>query len=68
MVNALMDLVKSPLKMVINIKVNFIMVYYMVKVNLSGVMESNIKANLPIIESQVMVYIDGLMVVFIKDK
>lgn len=68
MESALMDQVKLPLKMVINIKVNFIMDYCTEKVNLSGVMEFNIKDNSPIIELQAMVFIDGLMAVFIKVK
>ncbi len=63
-----MDQVKLPLKMVINIKVNFIMDYCTVKASLSGVMEFNIKGNSLIIELQVMVFIDGLTAVYIKAK
>jgi hypothetical protein len=68
MESVLMDQVKLPLKMVINIKVNFIMDYCTVKASLSGVMEFNIKGNSLIIELQVMVFIDGLTAVYIKAK
>ncbi len=68
MESVLMDQVKLPLKMVINIKVNFIMDYCTVKASLSGVMEFSIKDNSLIIELQAMVFIDGLTAVYIKVK
>ncbi len=40
----------------------------MAKGNSPGAMESSIKDNLLIIESQVMEYIDGQMVAFMKDR
>jgi hypothetical protein len=68
MANVSMDMVKSLLKMEINIRENFIMVCYMEKVNLLGVMALNMKANLQIIELQVKAFIDGQIAVFMRDK
>jgi len=68
MANVSMDMEKLPLKMEISIKENFIMVYYMERANLLGVMVLNMKVNLQITELQAKVFIDGLIAVFMKDK
>jgi hypothetical protein len=68
MVNALMDLVKSPLKMETSIQANFITDCCMVMENSSGAMAFNTKANLQITELQEMGHIVGLMEVFMKER
>jgi hypothetical protein len=62
-----MDLEKLHLKMVTNIKANFIMDSCMEKVHSLGAMVSNTKDSFLIIELQVMVFIDGPMEVYIKE-
>lgn len=63
-----MVLVGSPLKMEIDIKANSTMDYFMVKANLYGQMEFNIKDNLQIIESLDTVSTNGPIAVYIKAK
>ena len=63
-----MDQAKSLLRTVTSIKVNFTMVFYMEMENSFGAMESSMKVNLQITESQDTVYIDGLTEVYIKVK
>lgn len=62
-----MAMVKSHSRMVTNTKANFTMDYFMVKENLRGVMESSMKVNLLIIESQVTGFIDGQMEAYMKE-
>lgn len=63
-----MALARSLLKMEISMKASFIMAFFMVEVNLFGLMEYSIKDNLPITELLAKVFINGPMEVFIKEK
>lgn len=59
---------KSLLKMVINMKANFIMDFCMEKVNLLGAMALNMKGSLLTIELQAVEFTDGLMEAFTKER